>query len=100
MKDALGHGSASNGSIGSGIKDRRASFGSYTGPERRIAGDSSNAAAAQALMSGLKSTMVPIHDSMAGSHIDPYSSAARFKGELSTGQLVNRATIRNARYQR
>ena len=118
MKDALGHGSDSNGSIGAGIKDRRATFGSYTGPNRRGAGeypargDSSNAAAAEALMSGLKSTMVPIHDSMAGrmsdptsapthfGHIDDNSYAARSKGELSAGQKVNRQMIMNMRYGR
>jgi hypothetical protein len=113
MKDALGHGSNGNGSIGADIKERRATFGTYTGPDRRGAaeyparGDSSNAAAAQALMSGLKSTMVPIHDSMAGRMANPTSAPTPFgrragdgvfKGEKTAGQKTNYATVMRARH--
>jgi hypothetical protein len=68
MKDAFGHGS--NG-IGAAVKDRRVqqakNYGQYT--ERRQSAPqpiSSNGMAAAALMNGLKSTMVPIHDGATG----------------------------------
>ena len=116
MKDARGHGSDSSGAAS--LKQYQASekslFGSYTGPDRRGAaeyparGDSSNAAAAQALMSGLKSTMVPIHDSMAGRMSNPTSAPTPFgrragdsgimKGEKSVGQKTNYATVMRARH--
>ena len=98
MKDALGHGSNGNGSIGADIKERRATFGTYTGPDRRGAaeyparGDSSN---------------VPNHDSMAGRMANPTSAPTPFgrragdgvfKGEKTAGQKTNYATVMRARH--
>ena len=68
MKDAKGHGSSGKGGAsGKGwfTADVAKGFAKRIGAN----GDqpvSSNAEAAQALMSGLKSTMVPTHDAMTG----------------------------------
>jgi hypothetical protein len=99
MKDALGHGSNGNGSIGADIKERRATFGTYTGPDRRGAaeyparGDSSNAAAAQALMSGLRA-----NPTSAPTPFGRRAGDGVFKGEKTAGQKTNYATVMRARH--
>jgi hypothetical protein len=73
MKDAKGHGSNGKGgywdaaaATAKGVADATAKFGSAPAKVWGSDGRSSNAQAAQSLMAGLKSTMVPVHDSMSG----------------------------------
>jgi hypothetical protein len=71
MKDSKGHGSNPHSSY--------VTAGSRKGimPSRPYRQGTSNEQAAQSLMSGLKSTMVPTHDAMVGAHVqDAFRNAA------------------------
>lgn len=91
MKDALGHGSNSVGAqLRARIDADRHMFG---GPRPTLLRDTtSNAQAAQSLMGALKSTMVPVHDSMAGRASNPTSARSpaglsdRISGVVTRGQ--------------
>lgn len=112
MKDALGHGSI-GGLLRQHMSSEASMFGSYTGADRRGAGEypargsSSDTAAAAALQMGVKSGMVPIHEAMAGTMSNPttapnpYGRRAGdgvFKAERSSAQKVNYATVMRARH--
>lgn len=94
MKDAFGHGSNSGGgSFADTLRSRLQEKSSmYGGPSFTKQPGSSNAEAAAALFSTLKSTMVPIHDSMAGRASNPTSGRSpaglsdRISGVVTRGQ--------------
>jgi hypothetical protein len=91
MKDALGHGS--NG-VGAQLRQRidadRHMFG---GPRPTLLRDNtSNAQAARSLMGSLKSTMVPVHDSMAGRASNPTSQ----RGPTDLGNRIKSAVGRGS----
>lgn len=114
MKDARGHGSNGlGGLLKQHMSSEAALFGSYTGPDRRGAGEypargsSSDAAAAAALQMGVKSGMVPIHEAMAGTMSNPTTAPnpvgrragdGVFKAERTPAQKVNYATVMRARH--
>lgn len=121
MKDARGHGSNGPGS-GSGFADTLRAhlagegkmFGGGVSPLVRGSGEypergvSSNAAAAQALFSGLKSTMAPVHDSMAGRASNPTSApdpttprstnSGVMKADRTPSQEINRNLVLKTRF--
>jgi hypothetical protein len=103
-------------SKGSGVKqyfaNQRSQFGSYTGPDRRGSAEAplrnaaSDGAAADALMAGVKSGVVPIHDSMAGRASNPTTAPSPqnrragegvMKGERTLGQDINKHVVSQAR---
>jgi len=91
MKDALGHGSDSTGSF---LRQRMSEDARmFGGPRPTLLRDTtSNAEAAQSLMSTLKSTQAPVHEAMAGRAANPTTGRAptglgnRISGIVSRGQ--------------
>jgi len=116
-KDQFGHGSNGNGG---GIKrffvGQAQQFGSFRGSgEYPGRGSSSDQAAANALMSSVKSGGVPVHDSMAGYGSNPTTAPAPenrqpgvgvskgaqgfgpIKGNRTGGQEANKNLVSNMR---
>lgn len=112
MKDEFGHGSnGSNGGLKQHFAARAQQFGQFQ--DRRGSGEypargsSSDAAAAQALLAGVKSGVVPVHESMAGRASSPTTSPSPqnrragdgvVKGERTFGQEVNKHVVSQLRF--
>lgn len=110
MKDQFGHGS--NGT-GGGLKgyfaSQRSQFGSFTGrgsAEAPVRNAASDQAAADALMAGVKSGVVPVHDSMGGYASNPTTAPSPqnrrqgdgvMKGERTSGQEMNKHLVSQVR---
>lgn len=110
-KDAFGHGSNGNGGLKAHFAAQRQQFGQFQ--DRRGSGEypargsSSDAAAAAALMMGVKSGVVPVHESMAGMASSPTTAPSPqnrrpgdgvMKGERTFGQEVNKHVVSQARF--
>lgn len=87
MKDAFGHGSAGKG-LASAIAQRNSMFGAGA-KFQTLRDPTSNAEAGQALMSTLKSTQAPVHDSMGGYNGSAPISQTQTTRTTAGNMLVN-----------
>lgn len=86
MKDAFGHGSNSReGSLTAQLRARLAHVTSLKGAPSGGVAMTSNQTASDSLMSTLKSTQAPVHDSMDNREIDRRMAMGLSKGGLSLG---------------
>lgn len=118
MKDARGHGSNGSGAaVMALVKQHQSSeaslFGGGSSPilrgssEYPARGSSSDQAASAALLMGVKSGVVPVHDSMAGRASNPTTAPSPqnkrpgegvMKGERTSGQLANHQLVSQTRF--